>query len=349
MTARWLRILARQPWWIAHHAPAADHLAAAVRRAVRARHRPAGLRRRTTTSRTSRPGIIVMTALFSGGWNGMGMLEDLRRGTLDRFLVSPVRRLPLDRSGRSARRRSSTHRPVADHRRPRRSRSARRTAAGVLGVAVLLVVRAAARARDGGAVATRSRSLTRQEETLIGAVQFIVLPATFVATAFMPRSSSRLDRATSSQVQPGRLGGDRRPRGAVSADVDWGVVGGRIGLLAALAAVATFGGDAGVRRLPRGRSDARTDVQCCGRGLKFRGGGRSPEGLTLLRAGDRCTCAPVDSQGPPGRKCLTGRTARLAYLRRVRRTKIVATIGPASRDREVLRRDGPGRAWTSRG
>src|SRR5919201_2964603 len=41
------------------------------------------------------PGIVVMTALFSAGWNGMGMLNDLERGVLDRFLVSPARRSPL--------------------------------------------------------------------------------------------------------------------------------------------------------------------------------------------------------------------------------------------------------------
>src|ERR671936_1825510 len=41
------------------------------------------------------PGIVVMTALFSAGWNGMGTIEDLERGTMDRFLVSPVSRASL--------------------------------------------------------------------------------------------------------------------------------------------------------------------------------------------------------------------------------------------------------------
>ena len=41
------------------------------------------------------PGVVVMTALFSAGWNGMGMISDIDRGTLDRFLVSPVSRVAL--------------------------------------------------------------------------------------------------------------------------------------------------------------------------------------------------------------------------------------------------------------
>ena len=38
------------------------------------------------------PGVVVMTALFSAGWAGMPVIEDLERGVMDRFLVTPVRR-----------------------------------------------------------------------------------------------------------------------------------------------------------------------------------------------------------------------------------------------------------------
>ena len=41
------------------------------------------------------PGVVVMTALFGGGWNGMGMIADLDRGVMDRLLVSPVNRAAL--------------------------------------------------------------------------------------------------------------------------------------------------------------------------------------------------------------------------------------------------------------
>jgi ABC-2 type transport system permease protein len=41
------------------------------------------------------PGIVIMTAFFSGTWAGMGMLPDLERGVLERFLATPARRSAL--------------------------------------------------------------------------------------------------------------------------------------------------------------------------------------------------------------------------------------------------------------
>ncbi len=41
------------------------------------------------------PGILVMTAFFSSGWSGMGVIEDLNRGVIDRFLVTPASRVAL--------------------------------------------------------------------------------------------------------------------------------------------------------------------------------------------------------------------------------------------------------------
>ena len=36
-----------------------------------------------------------MTALFSSGWSGMGIIEDMDRGLMDRFLVAPMHRSSL--------------------------------------------------------------------------------------------------------------------------------------------------------------------------------------------------------------------------------------------------------------
>ncbi|MGH8047331.1 MAG: ABC transporter permease, partial [Chthoniobacterales bacterium] len=41
------------------------------------------------------PGIVIMTAVFVSGWNGMGMIRDIDRGFVDRILVSPSKRTPL--------------------------------------------------------------------------------------------------------------------------------------------------------------------------------------------------------------------------------------------------------------
>jgi len=42
------------------------------------------------------PGVVVMTAVMSAGWNGMGFIADMHRGVLDRVLVSPVWRGALN-------------------------------------------------------------------------------------------------------------------------------------------------------------------------------------------------------------------------------------------------------------
>ena len=42
------------------------------------------------------PGVIVMTAISSAGWNGMAFIDDIHQGVMDRFLVSPVWRSALN-------------------------------------------------------------------------------------------------------------------------------------------------------------------------------------------------------------------------------------------------------------
>src|SRR5919202_1751880 len=41
------------------------------------------------------PGVIVMTAFFGAGWSGMPVIEDIQRGVVDRFLISPTKRASL--------------------------------------------------------------------------------------------------------------------------------------------------------------------------------------------------------------------------------------------------------------
>src|SRR5207247_1474976 len=38
------------------------------------------------------PGVLVMTALFSCGWAGMSVIEDLDRSIMARLLVTPIHR-----------------------------------------------------------------------------------------------------------------------------------------------------------------------------------------------------------------------------------------------------------------
>jgi ABC-2 type transport system permease protein len=126
------------------------------------------------------PGIVVMSALFSAGWHGMGLINMLERGIMDRFLVSPLRRGALIAAGIVQSViviaiQSLVIIGLAF------AVGARFSAASVLlqvGLAALL----------GAAVTGLSDGLAlvaRQEETLIGAVQFVVLPATFLSSGMM--------------------------------------------------------------------------------------------------------------------------------------------------------------------
>ena len=42
------------------------------------------------------PGVVVMLAVSSAGWTGMGFIEDMNRGVMDRMLVTPAWRGALN-------------------------------------------------------------------------------------------------------------------------------------------------------------------------------------------------------------------------------------------------------------
>lgn len=179
------------------------------------------------------PGVLVMTAFFSSGWNGMATIEDLDRGVVDRFLVSPVGRLPLilGRVGQNLVQvvlQSLIIVALAlvigvtfD--------------GGVLGVAVLVLIGALL----GTAFSALSNALAlvaRKEESLIGAVTFLQLPLVFLSTAFMQPSLLPSWIATAAEFNPvdwAIVAG----REAVAASTDWATVAGHCGLLAAFALV----------------------------------------------------------------------------------------------------------------
>jgi ABC-2 type transport system permease protein len=126
------------------------------------------------------PGVVVMSALFSAGWNGMGLIEAIDRGIMDRFLVTPVWRGALVGA-------SCLHAAVVILIQTLiiiGVAFAAGTTFSTTAVALMLVLPVLL----GGAVAALSNALalvTRQEESLIGAVQFVVLPATFLSSGMM--------------------------------------------------------------------------------------------------------------------------------------------------------------------
>ncbi|MCL5736272.1 MAG: ABC transporter permease [Actinobacteria bacterium] len=130
------------------------------------------------------PGIVVMTALFSAGWSGMGLIEDIGRGIIDRFLVSPVRRGSLIwgrlmQGGLVAVVQSAIILILA-------LLVGAAYPGGFLGIVVLVVV-SVLLGTGIGALSNAIALLSRREETMIAASNFILLPLTFLSSVFMAR------------------------------------------------------------------------------------------------------------------------------------------------------------------
>jgi ABC-2 type transport system permease protein len=126
------------------------------------------------------PGIVIMSALFSAGWHGMGVINALERGIMDRFIVSPVWRGALIASGLVQ---SVTVIMIQSL-----VIIGLAFAVGARFSASSVLMQLALAGLLGGAVTALSDGLAlvaRQEETLIGAVQFVVLPATFLSSGLM--------------------------------------------------------------------------------------------------------------------------------------------------------------------
>jgi len=179
------------------------------------------------------PGVVVMTAMFSSAWSGMALIEDINRGVTARFLVSPVRREALI-AGRILKEavvvviQSLIIVALA-------LIVGASFPGGVAGVAALFAISALLGATFG-ALSNGFGLIMRQEEALIGAVQFIVLPltflsATFLATNLIPRWMQHV--ADFNPVNWAVVAG----RSAVSANADWGLIAARAGFLVALLAL----------------------------------------------------------------------------------------------------------------
>jgi ABC-2 type transport system permease protein len=131
------------------------------------------------------PGIVVMLAISTAGWVGMGFIEDINRGTMDRLLVSPIWRGALNLGSVAQSVLSIVIQSVIV--------IALSLAVGahfhngVAGIAVLIAVAGLV----GAVFASLSNGvavLSRQRETLIGMVTMVTLPLTFLSSALMEQS-----------------------------------------------------------------------------------------------------------------------------------------------------------------
>jgi ABC-2 type transport system permease protein len=176
------------------------------------------------------PGIVVMLAVSSAGWTGMGLIEDIDGGVMDRMLAAPVWRGALNAGLVAYAVLTIVIQTVlivllalllgADY------------VGGVGGVLVLVLVAALL----GAAFASLSNGvavLARRRETLIGAVSLVLLPLTFLSTALMQQSLVPGWIRTVAKLNPVDWAVEAG-RSAAMERIDWGLVGSRVGLLAAL-------------------------------------------------------------------------------------------------------------------
>jgi ABC-2 type transport system permease protein len=179
------------------------------------------------------PGLIAMNAMSNNMWAGMTMIEEIDRGTLNRFLVAPASRVAIMNATVVEQGVSTTVQSLIII--GLGLAGGARYHGGVAGVAVLV----AASILVGvvfGALSNTVGMLLRSREAIIGIYTFFMLPLIFLSSAFML-----------TRLMPGWMQAiaSRNPlnwvvqigRSAVSAHPDWGAIGVRCGGLLVLAVV----------------------------------------------------------------------------------------------------------------
>ncbi|WP_241255939.1 ABC transporter permease [Candidatus Protofrankia californiensis] len=180
------------------------------------------------------PGVVVMSALFSAGWSGMNAIIEIDRGVTDRMLTSPVRRGALIGSRLVFQVIVTIIQSVIIM--LLGWAIGARYHNGLLGPAVLL----AGAALIAVIVASLSYALAlivRREEVLIAAVNFCILPLTFLSSAIMAKDLMPGWMQAVAWVNPVDWA-VTAVREVGSVDPDWLSVGLHLSYLAALALVA---------------------------------------------------------------------------------------------------------------
>jgi ABC-2 type transport system permease protein len=178
------------------------------------------------------PGLVAMNAMSNNMWAGMTMIEEIERGTLNRFLASPASRVAIMNATVAEQAVSTTVQSLII---VGLGLAGGARYHGVAGVAVMV----AASILVGvvfGALSNTTGMLLRSREAIIGVYTFFMLPLMFLSSAFLP-----------TQLMPGWMQAiaSCNPlnwvvqigRSAVSAHPDWGAIGVRAGGLLVLAVV----------------------------------------------------------------------------------------------------------------
>lgn len=175
------------------------------------------------------PGVVLMTAMFANSWNGMGLLDDMDSGVLDRMLTSPVSRSAI-LSGVNIQQTISLVIQAAILLGLSLSIGAR-FAGGLLGIVILIGAAILLGAGFGG-ISMATALTVRQRESVIGINQLLVLPGVFLSTAFMPESLLPGWIGSVARFNPVDWAAVASQEALLNAAPNWGLILGRLGLLA---------------------------------------------------------------------------------------------------------------------
>lgn len=177
------------------------------------------------------PGVAVMTAFFSGSWAGMGMIEDLDRGVVERFLTTRAWRsaIVFGRILESAI--VATLQAVLIL---VTGLFLGATNGGVVGWLLILAASFLIAAGFAG-VSHGIALLTRQEASMIAIAQFIGLPLLFFSSLLIARELIPSWMRALSLLNPVEWA-VRAARGEALPGTDWSEMGLFVALLAAFAA-----------------------------------------------------------------------------------------------------------------
>jgi ABC-2 type transport system permease protein len=126
------------------------------------------------------PGVIVMSAVSSNMWSGMGVLEEIDRGTMNRFLITPVSRGAILNAAVIEQALSTAVQSLII--------ALLGMAAGASFPGVLLIVASVLLGTVFSAFSNTVGMLVRQRETIIGLNTLLLLPLTFLSSAFIARN-----------------------------------------------------------------------------------------------------------------------------------------------------------------
>ena len=179
------------------------------------------------------PGLVAMNAMSNNMWAGMTMIEEIERGTLNRFLVSPASRSAIMNATVAEQAVATAVQTIIIL---LLGLAGGATYPGGFGGCVVLTVAAILVGVVFGALSNMTGMTLRSREAIIGVYTFFMLPLMFLSSAFMQ-----------TRLMPGWMQAiaSRNPlnwvvqigRSVLATNPDWGAVAARCGGLLALAVI----------------------------------------------------------------------------------------------------------------